>query len=68
MIPYELDPSLHVAEPAPPLLGDGFSPPAAHGESEAPVLPSGEDAPDLRPRPSGSHQERLHRGHASSRT
>jgi hypothetical protein len=29
MIPYEVDPSLHDAEPPPALLGDGFSPPAA---------------------------------------
>ena len=28
MIPYEVDPSLHPAEPAPPQLDDGFSPPA----------------------------------------
>jgi hypothetical protein len=29
MIPYEVDPSLHPAQPAPPQLDDGFSPPAA---------------------------------------
>lgn len=28
MIPYQIDPSLHNGEPAPPLLHDGFSPPA----------------------------------------
>ncbi len=28
MIPYEVDPSLHPAEPAPARLDDGFSPPA----------------------------------------
>jgi hypothetical protein len=28
MIPYEDDPSLHAAQPAPPQLDDGFSPPA----------------------------------------
>lgn len=28
MIPYQIDPSLHPAEPAPPQLDDGFSPPA----------------------------------------
>ena len=27
MIPYAVDPSLHSGEPAPDLLGDGFSPP-----------------------------------------
>lgn len=27
MIPYDIDPSLHPAEPAPPQLDDGFSPP-----------------------------------------
>ena len=27
MIPYDLDPSLHTAEPEPTTLDDGFSPP-----------------------------------------
>lgn len=27
MIPYDLDPSLHTAEPEPEVLDDGFSPP-----------------------------------------
>jgi hypothetical protein len=27
MIPYDLDPSLHTAEPASKMLDDGFSPP-----------------------------------------
>ena len=27
MIPYDIDPSLHAAEPEPPQLDDGFSPP-----------------------------------------
>ena len=27
MIPYDIDPSLHPAEPKPPQLDDGFSPP-----------------------------------------
>lgn len=27
MIPYDLDPSLHTAEPEPDVLDDGFSPP-----------------------------------------
>jgi hypothetical protein len=35
MIPYEIDPSLHTAQPAPEQLDDGFSPPVA----EAPVRP-----------------------------
>ena len=29
MIPYDIDPSLHSAEPLPAQLDDGFSPPAA---------------------------------------
>jgi hypothetical protein len=48
MIPYEVDPSLHPAEPAPPQLDDGFSPPMADGADkperganlEAPVDPA----------------------------
>jgi len=41
MIPYEIDPSLHHAEPAPALLDDGFSPPSPHRpeDSEASVEP-----------------------------
>ena len=35
MIPYQLDPSLHPAEPAPPQLDDGCSPPAAAQEQQA---------------------------------
>ena len=27
MIPYDMDPSLHTAEPEPSVLDDGFSPP-----------------------------------------
>ncbi|MGZ5195370.1 MAG: hypothetical protein ACXWJM_10105 [Ramlibacter sp.] len=30
MIPYEVDPSLHNADPEPEQLGDGFSPPQRH--------------------------------------
>jgi hypothetical protein len=30
MIPYEVDPSLHNADPEPDQLGDGFSPPQRH--------------------------------------
>ena len=40
MIPYDIDPSLHTAEPEPPQLDDGFSP--RHHEAEtngAPPLP-----------------------------
>lgn len=37
MIPYEVDPSLHPAQPAPPQLDDGFSPPQAQtGDPGAP--------------------------------
>lgn len=41
MIPYPLDPSLHSAQPLPPQLDDGFSPPAA--------TPQAQDAPEVRP-------------------
>lgn len=34
MIPYEIDPSLYTAEPEPPMLDDGFSPPH-HGDPAA---------------------------------
>lgn len=33
MIPYDIDPSLHAAEPEQPMLDDGFSMPRGHGES-----------------------------------
>ena len=37
MIPYQLDPTLHTAPPAPAELGDGFSPVTERSESvEAP--------------------------------
>ena len=39
MIPYEVDPSLHPAEPAPPQLDDGFSPPAPDAPAQA--VPAG---------------------------
>ena len=32
MIPYPVDPSLHPAQPAPPQLDDGFSPPQQQRE------------------------------------
>lgn len=35
MIPYEVDPSLHPAEPAPPQLDDGFSPPEGDTSAKA---------------------------------
>jgi hypothetical protein len=35
MIPYDIDPTLHAAEPEPPQLDDGFSPPPH--EEPAPV-------------------------------
>jgi hypothetical protein len=47
MIPYDLDPSLHTAEPESGVLDDGFSPPH-HGEpaSEAPPVAPPESAPE----------------------
>lgn len=42
MIPYDVDPSLHDHEPAPPVLDDGFSPPAP--EPARAVEPAGEGA------------------------
>ena len=36
MIPYEIDPSLYTAEPEPPLLDDGFSPPPSREHSAEP--------------------------------
>ena len=53
MIPYEIDPSLYTAEPEPPVLDDGFSPPH-HGDRAAapednPSVPAGADVdPALR--------------------
>jgi hypothetical protein len=39
MIPYEIDPSLHTAEPEPPRLDDGFSPPEPHeSDAHSPVV------------------------------
>jgi hypothetical protein len=40
MIPYQVDPSLHPAEPAPPQLDDGFSPPAQQQAEAEPKLPA----------------------------
>lgn len=44
MIPFDVDPSLHTAEPEAQMLGDGFSPPQHHAESDA-------QADDARPVP-----------------
>jgi len=41
MIPYPLDPTLHSAQPVPPQLDDGFSPPGASAQPQ--------DAPEVRP-------------------
>ena len=37
---YDLDRSLHTADPPLPLLDDGFSPPRSHGEQADPPLPA----------------------------
>lgn len=37
MIPYDVDPSLHTAEPEPPQLDDGFSRPPHEPGAEASV-------------------------------
>lgn len=54
MIPYDVDPSLHTAEPESQMLGDGFSPPH-HAEPEAqaddtrPAQPEAVPPPRQRP-------------------
>jgi len=40
MIPYDIDPSLHTAEPEPKRLDDGFSPPPHEGAAAAPQAPA----------------------------
>lgn len=45
MIPYDIDPSLHAAQPEQPRLDDGFSSPRSHGE--APDRAPAEDAAGL---------------------
>jgi hypothetical protein len=42
MIPYEVDPSLHTAEPEPQQLDDGFSPPPHEpgAEGSTPAQPA----------------------------
>lgn len=45
MIPYEVDPSLHPAEPASPTLDDGFAPPQATAAEAPEPAPAGHDAP-----------------------
>ncbi len=48
MIPYEVDPSLHPAEPAPPTLADGFAPPRPVDAADPPVVPHAADGePDV---------------------
>ena len=37
MIPYDIDPSLHAAEPQQVRLDDGFSAPHSHGEAVEPA-------------------------------
>lgn len=46
MIPYGIDPSLHAAEPEPPRLDDGFSPPHHDeaGEGAGPQAPPDPEA------------------------
>ncbi|MEO5671095.1 MAG: hypothetical protein ABIR26_10430 [Ramlibacter sp.] len=39
MIPYEIDPSLHAAEPEPPVLDDGFSPRPHHEVNHSEAWP-----------------------------
>jgi hypothetical protein len=36
MIPYEIDPSLYTAEPEPPVLDGGFSPPPPNEHAAEP--------------------------------
>ncbi|HYF43826.1 MAG TPA: hypothetical protein VEA35_15465 [Ramlibacter sp.] len=43
MIPYDVDPSLHPAEPAPPQLDDGFSPPRDEEQDAAAAAESAQD-------------------------
>lgn len=48
MIPYDIDPSLHPAEPAPPQLDDGFSPPPSDDEDDGAAASAGQAvAPSL---------------------
>ena len=44
MIPYDVDPSLHTAEPGPPRLDDGFSPPPPEPQADDAGAPPGADA------------------------
>jgi hypothetical protein len=52
MIPYDIDPSLHGHEPAPPVLGDGFSPP----EPQQPSDPAGQPGADAA-QPAPAHED-----------
>jgi hypothetical protein len=47
MIPYDLDPSLHTAEPPPPQLDDGFSPPQPVEGDDAAATPGAPVDPAL---------------------
>lgn len=47
MIPYQLDPTLHPAQPMPPQLDDGCSPPA--GKAASPTDPDAGDAAPVDP-------------------
>lgn len=44
MIPYDLDPSLHTAEPEPTMLDDGFSPPQPAVVAENEKQPESQNA------------------------
>jgi hypothetical protein len=44
MIPYDIDPSLHTAEPEPQRLDDGFSPPAHEAAAAAQDAPPADAA------------------------
>jgi len=45
MIPYQLDPTLHPAQPVPPQLDDGCSPPRDGAVPPQPKADAGESAP-----------------------
>jgi len=46
MIPYDVDPSLHNADPEPEQFDDGFSPPHRHHEPVHADGDAADDAPD----------------------
>ena len=45
MIPYQLDPTLHPTQPAPPQLDDGCSPPAATKAASPAEVEAGDAVP-----------------------